>query len=207
MYLRHGLLSLLVGFVLLCLLSCRESAECVLYAKEIYPQYQEDSVMLLKAQQYRDLLLERFNETPVQGSKHNSYHFLYYCAHGYGKSIKVEVKEGAYFLTVKCVAKEGWPFDCNNYQVQISETEWNDFENTISRSDFWSAKRLGVRNENVLDGSVYIIEGNRPDAAKCDKRTYQFVGRQLLGLDTLDILYHSIEQYETALAAKYNSSK
>jgi hypothetical protein len=63
----------------------------------------------------------------------------------------------------------------NSAKLKISEAQWNEFENKIYEAKFWTLPK--PMNERGLDGRTIILEGSRPEAHKCNKRTYQLICR------------------------------
>mgnify|MGYP000156119529 FL=1 len=57
----------------------------------------------------------------------------------------------------------------------ISMEKWNEFQRLISASKFWT---LSLKKDKrvFLDGTEFILEGSRPQASSCGKRTYQIYG-------------------------------
>ena len=184
-----------VIFILICFCSCQEKKDCEKFIQEEYLEEQVDSFLEREANEYRDTLLKRFDETPIRENNRSAYHLLFYSSHGYGKSVKFEKNNSRYFLSRKCIRKEGGFPDCENYQVEVSEKEWNEFEEMIYEFDFWTEEKFRV-NTGALDGFVYFLEGNRPEAERCGKRTYQFIGRSSPRFDKMGALCAYISEYE-----------
>ena len=76
----------------------------------------------------------------------------------------------------------------------------------IYEFNFWTEKQFKPR-EDVLDGYVYFLEGNRPEAKTCNKRTYQFIVRGSPQFDKIGALGDYIIQFEELLALNFNSRK
>jgi hypothetical protein len=212
MYVSSRLLFLLVIFAT-SFSACKEKKECLKYTDEIYKDEKPDSSVMSEMLKYRSLLLKRFHETSIKGANITSYHLLFYSSHGYGKSIKLEQKKNACFLKVKCFFKEeikqdaeDWFPDCKDYSTEISKDEWYKFEGLITNFNFWTAEQVDVETKGVLDGFVYLLEGNRPDAKKCGKKTYQIVARRSPEYDKMGALCGYILSYEDQLATKYISN-
>ncbi len=199
MNLNCRLLSFLGGIIVFSVLACEKKTDCSVYANETYIEKKVDSAMLSTALKGRDELLRRFDETPIRTSDHPCYHLLYYSQFGgYGRSIKVEQKDGRFFLTVKCVSTDGRYPNCENNELEILAEEWYELENIMTDFSFWKAEALDDHID-PLDSSLYILEGIRPDAAYCDKKSYQFVARHHVGYDNIDALCMRIVQYEEAI--------
>jgi hypothetical protein len=192
--------------ILICLISCQEkvqeNGECSKFIHEKYLEKQFDSVLVKEASEYREILLKRFDEISIKGINHEAYHLQFYSSHGFGKSVKFEKNISGCSLNIKCISKVEWSPDCENYQIRISEEEWNEFEKMIYEFNFWTEEEFRG-NKNVLDGYVYFLEGNRPEAKKCNKRTYQLIGRGSPRFDKIGALCDYISEYEYQLALRY----
>ncbi len=202
MRLNFSLLRFLAGIIVFSLLACHKKTDCSVYANEIYTGKKVDSSELLIAMKSRDKLLRVFDETPVCGLDHPCYQLLYYPSFGHGRAVRMEKKDGRFFVTVKCVSVDGKFPDCQNSQTEIYENEWVDFENMLSEFSSWQVDQLDNRKD-AMDSSIYILEGNRPEGQDCDKKSYQFLARHRLGYDNVDALYMRIIKYqEDAMMAR-----
>lgn len=182
------------------LVGCSKPEHCAKYASEVYMNEQVDTTLLREATEYRDTLLKRFKETSVKRLHHTAYHMMYYSSHGFGASIKFEKNESSCYLKVKCLSTNDWKPECDrSYEMQITEEEWMEFEAMIDEFDFWTAKQLNEKRE-VLDSYAFIIEGVRPDAGICGKRTYRLLGRSSPRFDKIGDLCEHIIDYERTLA-------
>ena len=74
------------------------------------------------------------------------------------------------------------------------------FEN--NEFNFWTEKEFKV-NTDVLDGYAYFLEGNRPEAEKCNKKTYKLVALGSPRYDKIGALCDYILEYEDQLKFKY----
>lgn len=125
---------------------------------------------------------------------------MYYSSHSFGTSIKIEKKESTCYLKVKCFSRNDWNPQCDGgYETQLTEEEWMEFEGMIYEFDFWTADQLNEKSEG-LDGCAYLIEGIRPDAESCGKRTYRLLGRSSPRFDKIGALCDNIISYERTLA-------
>lgn len=196
--------------ILICLIGCQEKIqekkECLMYSNEKYLEETTDSVMVKEAFDYQEILLKRFGETSVKGLTYEAYHLQFYSSHGYGKSVKFENNIGGCFISVKCKSKKDWFEECKEYQIEIEKDEWREFEKMIYEFNFWTAEDFR-RNEHVLDGFAYLLEGNRPEAKKCNKKTYQLIARGSPRYDKIGALCDYILEYEDQLKFKYEQMK
>lgn len=192
-----------IAFGLICLFGCKAKPECPGIKPEVYPDTQVDSVLASQASQFRDTLLKMFGETPIKGLNYKAYHLLCFSSFGHGESIKFEINQYGCFLTIKCIRKGDFSPECHNYNTKISEEEWNQLEEMVYEFDFWTAEPFRS-NEGVLDGYVLFLEGNRPEAAVCRNRVYQFVGRVSPRFDKIGALCDYIMEYKEQLIFKYS---
>lgn len=191
---------LIIALVSLC--GCHEKEECSKFIHEKYLNKQLDSALVRQVSEYREIILKRFSDTSIKGLSHEAYHLQFYSSHGFGKSVKFEKKEGRCSLSIKCITKGEWLTDCKNYQIGISEEEWNEFEKMIYEFNFWTEEEFRA-NKDVLDGFTYLLEGNRPQAETCNKRTYQLIVRGSPLYDKIGALCNYISEYEDHLAYRY----
>ena len=161
-----------------------------------------DTSILREANEFHSTLLKWFKESSIKGQNHDVYHMIYFSAHMYGKSIKFESIESKYYLSLKCLPKEDWHPKCENYKIEIEKEEWEKFEEMIYEFDFWTVNQFNERRE-VLDGVVYYLEGVRPEAKKCNKKTYRMIARGSPEFDKMGALCDYIRSYEDILAFRY----
>ena len=69
--------------------------------------------------------------------------------------------------------------------------------------NFWTTVPQFKTTEGVLDGYEYLLEGKRPEAENCGKRTYRFIGRGSPIRDKIGALCDYIMEYEDQLALSY----
>ncbi len=188
-----------------CQSKSQEKEGCSKYVNEIYVEQTTDTSLKKQACEYQKFLLERFGESSVKGLNHEAYHLQFFSSHGYGKSVKFERKAGACTISVKCISKKEWLEDCKEYQIRIDEDEWNELEKMIYEFNFWTAEDFRV-NKDVLDGYAFLLEGNRPAAKKCNKKSYKLVGRGSPRYDKMEALCDNILAYEDQIKFRYEQS-
>ncbi len=192
--------------VLICLCCCQDKKECSKFTHENYLIKSPDSILQQEARKYQNILLERFNETSIKEQNNKAYHLLFYSSHRFGKSIKFEQEGSNYYLSLKCILKKGWFSDRKDYKIKILKEDWDKLEEMIYEFNFWTVEQFKT-NKDVLDGHVYFLEGKRPEAEKCNKRTYQFIGRGSPEYDKVGALCEYISDYEERLASNYGERK
>ena len=174
--------------------------------QEKYLVENTDSDTLHSLKAYRDTLLNRFEDTTIQNVKHEAYKLQFYSSHGYGRSITFEKKQG-YVLTSKCASRKDHFTDCVHFSISINKHEWDEFIGLIYEYDYWTEEQFRG-NSMVLDGFVYLLEGNRPNAAQLQKKTYRLVGRSSPNSeDKIGVLCQQIWEYQNRLAYRYNLIK
>ncbi len=191
-------------FLFRCQGNVQGSKDCSKFANEIYQEV-SDTTLAKEAFEFQEYLLEKFGEKSVKGINYEAYHLQFYSSFGYGKSVKFVNKNGVYSIAVKCVTKEGLYPDCKEYAIRIDKEEWNELERMIYEFNFWTEEDFKT-NKDVLDGYAYILEGNRPQAKKCNKKTYKLVGRGSPRYDKIGALCGYILDYEGQLKFKYEQS-
>jgi hypothetical protein len=193
-------------FLVSCFQNVREDKYCSKFANEIYNEVVTDTSLAREAFDYQKIMLEKFGETSIKGLNYEAYLLQFYSTHGYGKSVKFENKNGVYAITVKCNGKVDWVPDCKEYKIRINREEWNVLENMIYEFDFWTVEDFKVKRD-VLDGSAYFLEGNRPEAERCNKKTYKLIARGSPDFDKMRALGDYIFDYEDQLKFRYEQMK
>lgn len=189
-------------FLFCCQGNVQEKQNCSKFANEIYKEGVSDTSLAREAFYYQKILLERFGETSVKGLHYEAYSMQFYSTLGYGKSVKFEKRNGGCSITIKCNPKGEWLSDCKEYQIGIDIEEWNKLESMIYEFDFWTEEDFKA-NKDVLDGCVFLLEGNRPEAVNCDKKTYKLVARGSPRYDKIGALCNYIFEYEEHLKFTY----
>lgn len=189
-------------FTISCQSNSPKKEACLKYANENYSEHTTDSSLIKEAFKYQEILLERFGETSVKGLNYEVYHLQFYSAFGYGKSVKFERKPEGCSISVKCISKKGWSEECKEYQIGMNEGEWNKLEKMIYEFNFWTAEDFRT-NKNALDGYVFFLAGNRPEAEQCNKKSYKLVGRGSPEYDKMEALCENILNYEKQIKFRY----
>ncbi len=188
-------------FLFRCQGNVQKNKDCSKFANEIYQEV-SDTSLAKEAFEFQKYLLEKFSEESVKGLNYEAYHLQFYSSHGYGESVKFVNKNGVYSIAIKCRSKEEWLPDCKEYEIRIDKEEWNELERMIYEFNFWTEEDFKT-NKGVLDGYAYILEGNRPEAKKCNKKAYKLVGRGSPRYDKIGALCGNILDYEDQLKFKY----
>ena len=194
--------------ILLC--SCKNTVQeienCSKYEDEKYFKTKIDDSLVKEALEYHKILLNRFDESSVKEINHEAYHLQFYSSHGYGQSVKFEKKNNNFSITVKCKSKvewaEDWAKDCKEYKIRIEENAWNEIEKMIYEFDFWTEEEFREGND-ALDGYGFFIEGNRPEAKKCNKKSYNIIGRSSPRYDKMEALFNNIREFENSINNRY----
>lgn len=197
--------------ILIFLFSCKENVQkekdCAKFIKEIYQEVVSDTTFVRGILDYQKILLERFGESSVKGLNFEAYHLQYYSTMGYGKSVKFENRNGICSIAVKCRTIGNCCPDYKEYEIGIDKEEWDELEKMIYEFNFWTEEDFKDNKGAVLDGYVYLLEGNRPQAEKCDKRTYKLVARGSPRYDKMGALSNYILEFEDQLKFKYEQKK
>jgi len=190
-------------FAALVLLSCerasRSSEDCSAYYPKEYTLESVDASLHEDVMEYYEILLDTFDVEPLDKDGYEGYHLQYYSSHGFGHSIKFMKYESAYSLRVRCKVKDGWNDECKSYNAVIDEEDWIKLEKMIYEYDFWTAENYR-NNPDVLDGSVYLLEGVRNVEPDCDLITHKFVARGSPRYDKIGDLCGHILDFESGLS-------
>jgi hypothetical protein len=76
---------------------------------------------------------------------------------------------------------------------ELSIEKWNTFENLIYNAQFWTLTQL--IDDRGLDGHTFVLEGYRPEAEPCGKRSYHIIGRWSPRSEPLRTLCDSLLAY------------
>jgi hypothetical protein len=201
-WLNYFGLILMSILIISCQSKSQEKEGCSKYVNENYLEQTTDTSLKKEAFEYQEILLERFGESSVKGLNYEAYHLQFYSSHGYGKSVKFERKVGGCSISVKCISKKEWFEECKEYQIGIDEDEWNELVKIIYEFNFWTAEDFRG-NKDVLDGYAFFLAGNRPEAEKCNKKSYKLVGRGSPRYDKMEALCENILEYEDQIKFKY----
>jgi hypothetical protein len=199
--LQYFCLIFISTFLFRCQGNVQENRDCSRFENEVYKEV-SDTSLAKRVFNYQKTLLERFAETSVKGLNYEAYHLLFYSSRGYGKSVKFEKKNNFYSISVKCRTKDDGLPDCKEFEIEIDKEEWTELEGMIYEFNFWTVEDFKP-NREVLDGYVYILEGNRPEALKCNRKTYKLVARSSPRHDKIGALCDYILEYEDQLKFKY----
>lgn len=192
--------SAFLAFILFILFRCQTNVQydnnCTGIENEVYKELASDSLEK-DALAYQKTLLDRFGETSIKGLNYEAYQLQFYSTHGFGKSVKFEKKNDGCSISVKCIINKMQP-DCKEYKIDIEQEDWDKLEEMIYEFNFWTEESFRVNNE-MLDGYVCLLEGNRPDAEKCNKKTYKLVVRGSPEYDKIGALCDYILDFEDRL--------
>lgn len=193
-------------FLFVCLLCCRrntpENEACLKYAEEIYAEEKTDTALVRDAHEEHEYLLKKFGESSLKGLHYDAYQLLFFSSFGHGKSVRFEKKDGRYFLRSTCIASETKYRDCKNFQTEIREDHWLVLENMMYEFDFWTTQDIRA-NKGAMHGYVFILEGIRPDAGMCNKKTYRLVVRGSPRYDKIGVLCNAMLDYEEEVEFDY----
>lgn len=59
--------------------------------------------------------------------------------------------------------------------LDLSITKWNEFENLLYKANYWTLSQ--PEDNKGIGGRTYLLEGYRPQALRCNKRTYHLILR------------------------------
>mgnify|MGYP000707237000 CR=1 FL=1 len=195
------------------ILGCQDrntrNLDCAKFENENYIKNELASTEIEELFTYKENFLIRFNDTSIQNLPYESYHLFYYSSFSHGKTIKLEKRNDGFIkLSVTCYDKykSESNFECKKYHMGIIEEEWKVFENMIYDYNFWTEKDI-IKTKEVLDGYGFILEGIRPEAEKCNKRTHHILFRGSPEYDKIGTLCYYLMDYEEKLARKYGHRK
>lgn len=195
---------LLLATLLCCQQNPQNRGECYRFLDNYQAEQKVDTVKINTNTLYKYYVerLEYVDEKPVKGQPYETYQLYYSTAFGYGELVRFEKKSDGCYVYRKCFAKgKDWQPNCENYQVKISMEDWTILEKMIYEYNFWTTQNF--RENEALDGYVYLLEGNRPDAEMCGMKTFNIIGRVSPRYDKMGDLCVNIRHYADELKSKY----
>jgi hypothetical protein len=166
-----------IVLILFWFVSCQDY--CIKYKNEkyVYDSLTIDSNVIKRIHEVNNLL----NEPDFEKINFESYRLIYKKAlSNVGYLIRLDRKQKNTILTYKIFT--GKNDTCSiivNLKdesiIKLSNIEWKEFENLIYKNEFWTMQTI-IDNHGV-DGTIYYLEGCRPQAITCNKRTNHLVER------------------------------
>ncbi len=199
--LKYACLIFISIFLFACQGNVQENKDCSKCADEIYKEV-SDTSLAKGVLEYQKFLLEKFGESSVKGLDYEAYHLQIHDTNGFSKSVKLAHKNGIYSIAVKCISLNEILPNCKDYEIVIDWEEWKEFERMIYEFNFWTEEEFKTE-KNVLDGCGYLLEGNRPQAKMCNKKTYKLVARGSPRYDKIAAMCEYIFLYESELEFRY----
>ena len=160
---------------ILCLIAFLACNNCDTYKNEIYQaettERQFDSTIY-------NSHLKRSNEPPMSSLNYDAYRFVHkYSLRDTIYVIRIEKQNSSSHLIYKKLLrnreKDSAFTILKERKLEISMTEWADFEQLMYQNDYWTLPKETIKS--VLDGGAWIIEGRRPNVEKCGKRSSHIV--------------------------------
>ena len=162
----------------LSILFCIRCNPCEPFDKEIYPVETHARYFDSMGVARLNKCLKRYSEPPLDQLDHESYR-LYY-EHVFSDTtqmMRIGNRHSAYYFIHKKLVPD------SDSTMRVSETielpllpqEWEVCKTIIYRNGYWTLPREIDRYG--LDGGTYILEGRRPEADICGKRSYHLVSR------------------------------
>ena len=151
---------------------------CEKFKDEIYNEQPNPSLDTIIVEM--NSILQRLDEPKMNELDFESYRLIFISAFEERKLIRVDKKENKYYLVYKDFSGEQ---DSNhiilkeNIQISITKRNWKYIKNLIYKNNYWSVKKYIEPPKDVLDGYGFTLEGRRPKAERCNKKTEQIVFR------------------------------
>lgn len=163
---------------LLCLIIFVSCNPCEKYKNEVYHkeayEYQFDSTGMKGVK----LMVKRYNEPTMDTLDYESYRLVYGVVFSdTSHLIRIENNHSNYRYIHKKLLRNKYepPTVFETIEKKLLPEEWEKFIDILYQNHYWTMPkeidRLG------LDGGVWTIEGRRPDAEICGKRSYHLVSR------------------------------
>jgi len=169
-------LYILLTSILILFISCND---CEKFKNEVYTEEFNPALDTIIVEM--NSILQRLDEPKMDElNVIESYRLLFMSAFQERKLVRIDKKENEYYLVYKDFSGDQ---DSGNIvlkehiQKNITKDNWKYINKLIYNSNYWAAKKFDEPPPDVLDGYAFTLEGRRPQAAKCNKRTEQIVFR------------------------------
>jgi hypothetical protein len=172
----------IMRYVLFCLFVLALSActDCSKCAHEVY--LTEDSLTWNSRQLFTaNNILRDLGLKSLEGYALPAYRMMLN-SNGYWPAQVIELRqnENGYALVSYLVDKQYDSIQFSSVPLEsrtreISEAQWDDFEQKIAESNYWTLPRSNINQ--YMGGVSILLEGRRPDAVKCNKRAYHLIQR------------------------------
>ena len=165
---------LIIVFFLIAFADCGDT--CEKYKNEIYTgktlEQTFDSTRLNGFKQYLIML----HEHEINTLNYESYRLIAHVSHVPSYIIQIENKNSIYHVTHKKLIHDSDSTFVVVKQIekQLSADEWAKFIAFIYQKNYWTLP-INTNKYDVLDGGQYTIEGRRPNAEICGKRSYHLI--------------------------------
>lgn len=186
--------------------SCQHTRkQCIQFKEEVYVSQNVETKEINEQHNYIDYLHGRFDNYVLDTNVSESYQITFYSSHSYGKTINLNRKENTFFLSTKNIHKKKMTNYTPNYSVKITQKEWDKFIGIIHEYNFWTEETKSKRkNELILDGSTFLIEGYRNAAKSCNKRYKHYILTSDPIYDKAASMAELMFRYGEILYRKYN---
>ncbi len=151
---------------------------CRQYENEIYTKDDSEKKISLE---FFNKEMKSYEEPELSNLNCEAFRFTYtVLIRNYTSGIiRIEKKKNVVLIIVKKLVSKG------DYQKEVAETiekrisvqNWNDLLNSIYRTRYWTLHKKLESDEGYLDGTWWTIEGRRPQAEVCGKRSYHIIAR------------------------------
>ena len=181
--------------MLACLAGCNSSnpsSFCDLIKDEHYQK--DDSLMLELATKYSNEIIDQIGEPDLKSVNYESFRLMIRLPHPFGRGTfaVIRMTKSGYRCTIKTLnlsdtfykeykTPKGIIFHrqiriVDSFSSNITLEKWDEFQRLVNASKFWT---LSLKKDNrvMLDGTEFLMEGSRPQAGLCGKRTYQIYGK------------------------------
>ncbi|MTE27670.1 hypothetical protein [Winogradskyella ouciana] len=174
------------------IVSCKTNVDCgidpliVKSNDSIISKAESDSI----GQKWWNDYLEKIEEPKLKTLENESYRLLIYNSLGESsKTYRIFKNWNSYKLVYKEFGKVNSDEISNellvNKESELSKKEWDEFQELLQHSGFWS---LPVTIDRIgLDGKSWVLQGINPNGNKCTNREYHVVARWQ-PIDTMKVM-------------------
>lgn len=177
LYIIKRLLLCLYLFSFVVTFSCKNSNECEKYSDEVYPEINSNLPDSTRFQVMS--YLSKINEPNIHESKFEAYRLsTNYALSNTSNSFLFRKNDSI----IEMIFKE-FEYDYSAEKMKVnketkillSDSDWEHVQYLIYKFNFWTEKEF--ESIDATDGYSYVLEGFRPQAKFCSKKTSKIILR------------------------------
>ena len=170
------------------------SIDCSFFANEVYLT-ENFAELGIDINETREFYLSQFDASSIKGHESEAYQMVFYSTHRFGRVIKIEKTPEGALLSSKCLEHPEAGYYCFDGQLELDSSAWHTFHQMIYEFNYWTEPQVKY-SPPALDGYGFVLEGVRPSAHLCKKKSYNIVIRGSALYDKIAALCGEIMNFE-----------